>query len=206
MKPTKIIIAFAISLMIGISCKKENTTNNGNTNGGNYKRIPIQPPAGFTFPREYTFTTSVKDFEVYANGTKLTNHNRTIESFFARDLFDLDDLQKIILKDKSVISFVSKDNTSDDAKYYFTKDSLIIIAHDEEFSIAKGNFYGFYINNALVYYSYRPASGGGSQKSWFDMAETANLNYALAKAELNNISDLKATDTLAFANIVNDFK
>lgn len=195
---------FAVCAVMAISaCKKESTTNSGSTNNGVYVRRVINPPAGYTFPRTFTFTYETKDFNMYANAAKLNPPDRTPEEiwegFSSSSLFN-----KIILVNNKTITFVDSEDEEESAEYYFTQDSLIIkypVGNGfEEIAFAKGGYNGFETTGSAVYYAYMNDNGGGGVSSEISTPGFADLAYALKVAELNSINDLKATDTLAFAN------
>lgn len=206
MKSLTYLICSLVLLLV--ACKKDTDSGGSTNNGGVYIRRIISPPAGYTFPRTFTSTYQTKDYNMYANAMRLASPDRTTKDLWG-DASEEMLYDKIILVNNKTIRFVDSDGEEEDAEYYFTQDSLIIKYtfnnQTEEFAFAKGGYNGFETTGALLYYSYRGDSGNGIQTQT-ETPGFANLAYALKTFNLNSISDLKETDTLAFANNYYNFK
>lgn len=186
------------------SCKKENnyTIDIDETI---YVRHVISPPPGYLFPRKFNFNLATANFSVYNNKEMLTNPSLTPQKLW--DMFDKikpEFIGEIILLDKNnmKIGFLEKEGIQN-INYLFTQDSLIIKLYENsetiEFPIAKGNYNGFGISTSFKYYSYNSDTSNGSY-SIVELGTYANLNNTINEFNLQNVNQLKTTDTLAFAN------
>ena len=78
------LLAFALSTLTVVSCKKETSTA-----GGAGDRIVAQkPPIGYTFPSYFTVSSQTEEFKAYVGNTEVTNQT-TPGEFLGADAIDV---------------------------------------------------------------------------------------------------------------------
>ena len=195
------LLAFALSTLTVVSCKKETSTA-----GGAGDRIVAQkPPIGYTFPSYFTVSSQTEEFKAYVGNTEVTNQT-TPGEFLGADAIDLKTMLPkitITLLNSSNIEVTNSDqpNQPERANYFFCRDTLWVVipsSSSDTFPFMKGNYNELNLNQ----YSYLVKGTNGSRVAGTnDGSMTMNGLYELAAKW--SITDI---DSIGYYNLKAVFK
>jgi hypothetical protein len=139
-------------------CKKNTKTEDSTYNESVYNIKIINPLAGYTYAKAYTFSYKTKDLNMHAMPMLWLNHtSKNIwNNASKQSLFD-----NFILRNNKTTMFLDNNRQKELAEHYLTQNLLTIkytINNEtEQFALGKDCYYkGFETNGALWFYN----SGG----------------------------------------------